>query len=485
MLSFVPLLTLPLIASPLVYFSGRKLPRFAGVDQRLSLLALLACWGLFPLLAQALISQGALDLVWGAVHLRVDGLSLWMILLALLVATLVVMFSGADLRAAEDSEKYYSLILISLAGVIGLVCAADLFNLWVWFELLAVTSYLLVGFYREQPRALGASIKYLIQTATGSGLVVFGIALVLLQAGTLDLTAIHLAESPLAMLAGALFCIGFGVKIAIVPTYTWLPDAYAHAPSAVSALLSGIVTITGLVALLRVLAALAAMTSSWAAFLLLFGSVNIVLGNILALSQREVKRILAYSSISQTGYVLLAFGIGLYAGQAAGIEAGLLHLMTHGVSKVLAFLALGALIYLLHLDSRVTLDDLAGTARRYPLLALALTVAALSLAGVPAFAGFMSKWQIFAAGLALEQPLMLALVIFAALNSVLSLAYYLPLVNTLFRPAERHADMRLPMTMRLPILCLSAAVLLLGLWPTLYTGLIQAAAAAVLAGFGG
>jgi NADH:ubiquinone oxidoreductase subunit 2 (subunit N) len=210
-----------------------------------------------------------------------------------------------------------------------------------------------------------------------------------------------------------------------------------------------------------------------------------VLGNVLALSQREVKRILAYSSISQTGYVLLAFGIGLYSGQVAGIEAGLLHLMTHGAAKVLAFLALGALIYLLHLDSRITLDDLAGTARRYPLLAIALTTAAFSLAGVPAFAGFMSKWQIFAAGLALGQPLMMALVIFAALNSVLSLAYYLPLVNVLYRPAERLADLRLPLAMRLPIMFLSAAVLVLGLWPTLFAGLIQAAAAAVLAGFGG
>ncbi len=480
MLSFAPLIALPLAASPAIYLSGRSLTRYARLSQRLSLLALALCWGLWVVTARDVAVEGTLTMRAGMVWLRVDGLSLLMIFLALLFGTLVVLFSGPDMRGAVDNEKYYTILLISIGAMIGLVCAADLFNLWLWFEMMAITSYLLVGFYCDQRRALAASIKYLVQTATGSALVLFAVALILSQSGTLELAAIHLPASPLAVVAGTLFCIGFGVKIAIVPTYTWLPDAYAYAPSGVSALLSGVVTITGLAALLRVLSALWVLSPDWGALLIGFGLLNIMVGNALALSQREVKRLLAYSSISHTGFILLAVGIALYSGQAAGLQAGLLHLVTHGLGKVLAFLAVGALIYVLHLDSRATLDDLAGTAHRYPMLALALVLAILSLVGIPPLAGFMSKWQIFAAGLTKGGTLMDLVVIFAALNSVFTLSYYLPLINALFRSDDRPADLRVPLAMQGPVLGLAVALLVVGLFPQILNGLIQPAVLAIL-----
>ena len=146
--------------------------------------------------------------------------------------------------------------------MIGLGCATDLFNLWVWFEAMAVSSYLLVAFYREQPASLEAGVKYLVQSAAGSVLVLLGIALVLAQTGTLDLAQICATvgqvDAPALLAAGALFVIGFGVKAALVPMHTWLPDAHSQAPSGISAMLSGVVIEAGLVALLRALAALAA-----------------------------------------------------------------------------------------------------------------------------------------------------------------------------------------------------------------------------------
>ncbi|MER3514804.1 MAG: hypothetical protein C4310_10825, partial [Chloroflexota bacterium] len=143
--------------------------------------------------------------------------------------------------------------------------------------------------------------------------------------------------------AGALLIMGFGVKAALVPLHTWLPDAHAQAPSGISAMLSGIVIEAGLIASLRALSALAALALWWGVLLLAFGALNMLVGNLMALRQTQVKRLLAYSSVAQVGYMLLGLGITIYAGEAAGAEGGLFHLLNHGLMKGLAFLAAGAL----------------------------------------------------------------------------------------------------------------------------------------------
>jgi formate hydrogenlyase subunit 3/multisubunit Na+/H+ antiporter MnhD subunit len=248
-------------------------------------------------------------------------------------------------------EKYYAMLLAMMGVMIGLGCAGDLFNLWVWFEAMAVSSYLLVAFYREQSASLEAGMKYLVQSALGSVLVLLGIALVLAQTGTLNLDKIRLATqvgSPAMLAAGALFVIGFGVKIAMVPMHTWLPDAHSQAPSGISAMLSGVVIEAGLVALLRSLMPLAGVTPSWGILLMGFGALNMLYGNLLALRQEQVKRLLAFSSLSHVGYMLLGLGIALHVGQAAGAQGAFFHLFNHGLMKGLAFLAAGALLYVLH-----------------------------------------------------------------------------------------------------------------------------------------
>lgn len=292
--------------------------------------------------------------------------------------------------------------------------------------------------------------------------------------------------------AGALFTIGFGVKIALVPLHTWLPDAHSQAPSAISAMLSGVVIETGLIALLRALAALAGIAVSWGVLLMGFGALNMLVGNLLALRQTQVKRLLAYSSISQVGYMLLGLGIGIYAGQSAGVQGGLFHLLNHGLMKGLAFLAAGALLYALYTavgqHGTLTIYDLSGAAHRYPLEALALSLAVLALAGLPPLAGFMSKWQILAAGFATHDLLIAGLVVFAALNSVLSLAYYAPLVNAVYRQQPSAAVQRgrpLPIAMKAPLILLGLAVVAIGLWPALLNWLTEPAAAAVLSALGG
>ena len=243
--------------------------------------------------------------------------------------------------------------------------------------------------------------------------------------------------------------------------------------------------------MLRALSALAAVTTSWGVLLMCFGALNMLAGNLLALRQTQVKRLLAYSSLSQVGYMLVGLGIAAASGEAAGAQGGLFHLINHGLMKGLAFLAAGALLYALHIASGshdpLTVDDLSGAARRYPLVALALSVAVLGLAGLPPLAGFMSKWQIFVAGFATRNGLIEALVIFAALNSVLSLAYYAPLVNAVYRhePSAAVASGKpLSLAMNAPLALLALAVVAIGVWPGLMTWLTGPAGSALLAAFG-
>jgi proton-translocating NADH-quinone oxidoreductase chain N len=494
MTAFTWMIALPLVAAPVVYLLGRAFTAQGALVARwAAVLALALTWIPFGLAAADLDANTGTVYDLGTVALRLDEMGLLLAALSLGLATLVALYSGPYMAADAHQEKYYAL-LTAVAGVmIGLGCASDLFNLWVWFEAMAIATFFLVAFYREQATSLEAGVKYLVQSAVGSVLVLLGIALVLAQTGTLDLVEIRAAadDTSLLLAAGALFVIGFGVKIALVPLHTWLPDAHAQAPSGISAMLSGVVIEAGLIALLRALSGLAGVTDSWGTLLMAFGALNMLGGNLLALRQQQVKRLLAYSSLSHVGYMLLGLGIALYAGETAGAQGGLFHMLNHGLMKGLAFLAAGGLLYTLHIAAGdhgpLTVADLSGAATRYPLTALALSVALLGLGGLPPLAGFMSKWQIFVAGFDTREGWIEALVIFAALNSVLSLGYYAPLVNALYRQqpsATVQGGQPMPRLMQVPMAGMALAVVAIGVWPGLLRWLTSPAGDALLAAFG-
>ncbi len=503
LLSFSGLIAIPLISSPIVYLAGRlgthdpTLHRRSYLVRILALLAVLVAWVPFVFSAQNFLSGGLQEFDVETIWLRVDGISLLMAGCVLLLGTLVVLFSGSYMMEEVGEEKYYAMLLAMIGLIIGLVTASDLFNLWVWFEGMAISSYLLVAFYREQSASLEAGMKYLVQSATGSVLVLIGIAIVLARAGTLDMAQIAEAVSRsevsrFSLLgAGALFVIGFGVKVALVPLHTWLPDAHSQAPSGISAMLSGVVIEIGLIAMLRALAVLTGSAHSWGLILMGFGAVNILYGNLLALRQSVLKRMLAYSSLSHIGYILLGLGIALYSGIALGAQGAFFHLFNHMLMKGLAFLAVGALMYGMFLrnDSHASLKvaDLAGAAQKYPLVALALSIAVLGLGGMPPLAGFMSKWQIFVAGFQSENNWIIALMIFMALNSVLSLGYYAPLVNLMYRKepsASVLAGKSVTWTISLTLMVMTSLVIVLGFFPTLMNWLTVPAAQRLMTMFG-
>jgi proton-translocating NADH-quinone oxidoreductase chain N len=492
---FVGLLALPLIGSPLIYLAGRlaakRGPRSLAAWSALVVLA--AAWIPFALSVPDVIQGRTVTYTLGDVTLAMDGLSLLLAAVALGLGTLVALYSGPYLGSESGTEKFHAMLVAMVGVMIGLGLATDLFNLWIWFEAMAVCSYLLVAFYREQPASLEAGVKYLVQSAAGSTLVLLGIGLVLADRGTLRLDELRSAGgSGMLLAAGALFLIGFGVKAALVPLHTWLPDAHSQAPSGISAMLSGVVIEAGLVAMLRSLGALAGVTTLWGPLLLAFGVINMLLGNLMALRQVQVKRLLAYSSLAHMGYMLVGLGLFVTAGEANGAQGGLFHLFNHGLMKGLAFLAAGSLLFTLHLQrgdhAPLTVEDLSGAARRYPLAALTLSLAVLGLGGLPPLAGFMSKWQIFVAGFRLEAAWAGWLVAFAALNSVLSLAYYAPLVNAMYRrePSEAvRQGGRLPTAMGLPLAIMAVAIVAIGIWPSLMNWLTAPAGAALARTFGG
>lgn len=503
LLNFSWLIAIPLVSSPVVYLAGRvgthetTLHRRSYLVRVLALLAVLAAWVPYIISAQKFLSGGVQEFNVGTIWLHVDGISLLMAGCVLFLGTLVVLFSGSYMMEEVGEEKYYAMLLAMMGLMIGLVTTGDLFNLWVWFEGMAISSYLLVAFYREQAASLEAGMKYLVQSATGSVLVLIGIAMVLTQTGTFNMAEIAEAVSGsvvsrIAVLgAGALFVIGFGVKVALVPLHTWLPDAHSQAPSGISAMLSGVVIEVGLIAMLRALAVLTGSALSWGIILLMFGAVNILYGNLLALRQTVVKRLLAYSSLSHVGYILLGLGIALYSGVALGAQGAFFHLFNHMLMKGLAFLAVGALMYGMFLqnDSHASLKitDLAGAAQKYPLVALALGIALLALGGMPPLAGFMSKWQIFVAGFETQTSWIIALMIFMALNSVLSLGYYAPLVNMMYRkdPSPQVlAGKPLTWTIVLPLVIMMLLVVVLGFFPDLTNWLTVPAAERLMTMFG-
>jgi proton-translocating NADH-quinone oxidoreductase chain N len=464
------------------------------ISRWLTLFILLLAWVPLFFAGRGVLDGETVVFQLGSVGLEMDGVGLFLAVTVLMLVTLVSLYSIHYIEGEENEEKYYAMLLAMTAAMIGLGCARDLFNLWVWFEAMALTSYMLVAFYHHQRGSLEAGVKYIVQSAIGSLLVLFAIAIVFAQTGTLDMIALRPALKDtglISLAAGGLFIIGFGVKAAIVPMHTWLPDAHSQAPSGISALLSGVVIECGLVALLRAIGALQEVSAAWGALILAFGVLNMVVGNLMALRQTEVKRLLAYSSVAQVGYMLIGFGIAIAYGLADGAAGGFFHIFNHAVLKGLAFLAAGVLLYAIHIargeHGPLVLDDLNGAASRYPLSALAFSIAVLGLGGLPPLSGFMSKWQILVSGAEVRSTPLLWLVLFAGLNSVLSLAYYAPMVNRLYRrqpSASVSAGKPVAAIYAIPLFILTVLAVLPGFWPGLLSWLTGPAAASLLISFG-
>lgn len=361
--------------------------------------------------------------------LSLDGLTRLLLITVNLISFVAVVFSYEYMKRYTSKPLYYSLLMIMLAGMNGVVLTGDMFNLYVFIEVASIASYALVAFGTESEE-LEASLKYLVLSAVASAFILFGIAMLYNITGTLNMGQISqilptkLGSRNAVLLATAFFLVGFGLKSAMVPFHAWLPDAHPSAPAPISAMLSGVVIkALGVYAIIRVVFDVVGLTVPFARVMIALGLVSMVVGMLMALGQWDYKRLLAYSSVANVGYIMLAVGVGgeLLARGARtetallAIFAGLFHLLNHSVAKSLMFLSSGAVVY-----SAGTRDmrKLGALTRRMPVTGWCARVGALTLGGIPPFSLFWSKLLIIIAVVRAGHPLLASVAVFVTFISL-------------------------------------------------------------------
>ena len=364
------------------------------------------------------------------------------------------------------APEYYPLILLATAGMMFLSGAEDLIVLFLGLEVMSVAVYVLASYNRANASSAEAALKYFLIGAFASGFLLYGIALVYGATGTTNLSLIgaQLAGGSLSLMAAlglGLLLIGFGFKVAAVPFHMWAPDVYDGAPTPVTGFMATGVKAAAFVALVRVLVeAFPSAEQLWQPVVYWMAIASMVAGNLVALAQRTLKRMLAYSSIAHAGYLLAA----VWPGSRLSAGAVLLYLMAYVVTTLATFGFLAALGRGGERD--VTYDDIAGLATRRPWIAVGLSVCMLSLLGFPGTFGFIGKWYILSAIVAEGQTILAIVVV---LTSVVSAGYYLPVIMAMYmKPAaseESHATTRLWPAAAGAVAVSVIAVVLFGLWP--------------------
>lgn len=415
--------------------------------------------------------------------LRMDGLS-WLFLVTIsLVSLAASVYSIRYMEKWGKKQFYYALLMLTVAGMNGMVLTTDIFNMYLFLEVAAVAAYGLVAFGQKHEET-EAAFKYLMLSVVATSGLLLAISFIFYLTGSLAFADLHKAISDggnpqLVTLCVAFFLVAFSVKVGVVPFHGWLPDAYPSAPAPISALLSGILgKVTGIYALLRVLGSLYGdfnlVPPSISSILLALGVVSMLVGALLALGQSDFRRVLAYSSISQIGYVFLGFGCGT----DLGMVAGLFHLFNHSIFKTLLFLSAGSTEYA---TGERDLNKLGGVADRMPVTGLSAIIGSLATAGVPPFNGFWSKLMII---MALVECGRTGLALLAIAASILTLWYLLLIQRRAFYGKLRAGLEKVqeaPFSMSVVVFALAVLCLLGGLmYPWVLDYIIAPAARALV-----
>jgi len=401
-------------------------------------LGILSLIGIVLAFFYTLFQTGSVHSGFGGMFIS-DGFSLFFKLIFLIIAFLTILISmGYARREGIESGEYYALILFATLGMMLMAGGSHLITLFLGLETMSISIYVLTGILREDRRSIEAAMKYFLLGAFATGFLLYGIALIYGATGSLYLKDIasyiasksSLLKSPMLLFSLVFLTIGFGFKIASVPFHMWTPDVYEGAPTSITAFMATGVKAAAFSALVRVFfSALPGFREDWTSIMWLIAVATMTVGNIVAISQTNIKRMLAYSSIAHAGYILVAF----VAGNALGTSGILFYLMTY------AFMNLGAFTVVILLgkkgEENTLINDYAGVGFKHPLLAAAMTIFLLSMAGIPPLGGFMAKFYVFSAAV---ESKFYWLVIFGVINSAVSVYYYLRVtVLMYFREPER------------------------------------------------
>ena len=424
---------------------------------------------------------------WG-IEYRIDTLASYVLLIVTAIAALV-MVAARQSVAHEVPEpliaRVYAALMLAFAGLAGIVATGDAFNVFVFLEISSLASYALISMGRDR-RALTSAFDYLVMGTIGATFILIGIGFLYMMTGTLNMQdlAVRLPEvwDTRTVRAGfAFLTVGIGLKLAMFPLHLWLPNAYTYAPSVVTAFLAATATKVAVYVLLRFTLDIFGIDFSLGRMpleyiLLPVGLLGILSASLVAIYQVDVKRLLAYSSVAQIGYMVL--GIGLAS--TTGVTAAILHLFNHALMKGALFLALAAVAYRV---GSTALQDLAGLGRRMPWTMLAIVVGGLSLIGIPATVGFVSKWYLVLA--ALERGLW-PVALLVLLGSLLAVIYVWKLVEAAYltEPKGEVAVQEAPWSMLAPLWLLVIANVYFGVNTEVSVGLARQATT-ILTGGGG
>jgi len=406
------------------------------------------------------------------INLVVGPLGIFLAILISGIGLLVSIYAVSYIKE-EPTEKYHILFLLLMVGAIGIVLTGDIFNLFVFFEILCISSYALVA-YNKDKEGTEAAMKYLIQGSIGSSFILIGIALLYGGFGTLNMahiaSKITSADPTFLFITLAFFITGFGIEAAIFPLNAWLPDAHSSAPSSISAILSCIAIKTGVYGVARMIFTIF-NAGSILTFIAFLGLLTLLIGEMSAFRQDDIKRLLAYSSIGQIGLIVFALGIAT----SLGVFGALFQIVSHALAKALLFLAAGYMIYRVGSKSITSLN---GIGKKMPLTSFAFAIGSFSLIGLPPFAGFISKFSIIYAAIQVKKPIFLAFIAVVLIATIVEAGYFFRIVQNLYFKEGKKLEKVTETSgfILIPLIILTISIIAIGIHPQFITGLLKEAA---------
>ena len=417
------------------------------------------------------------------IELRIDSYATLFTTLIVGLTLLIYVYSCGDATegiAENEYGRYYILLFILMFSMFGIIYTNDLFNTYVFMEILAITTCSIISIKRKKENYT-ASFRYVMLNEVGSLSYLFGVALIYMITGYTNIELVHEAIRDVwqlypanIMTAVGFMVVGIGIKAAIFPFHIWLPDAHSHAPSSSSAILSAIVVKVYLLILIKILYRVFGSDVLNALnipqVIIIVAGMGMIAGSFFALAQKDIKRMLGYSSVAQIGYILLGIGFMTHL----GLTSAFYHIISHGLMKAALFLSVGAIIYVKHVRR---VDHMDGIGKIMPIVFAVFSIAALGMIGIPLTSGFLSKFYLGMASLEQGQWIFIIVII---ISGLLNAMYYLPIMISGFlkgvEPDLTVTSKRIPKTMLYPIVILGMLILLIGIYPSIILDWIELAA---------
>ena len=407
------------------------------------------------------------------IGLQIDSLGMFLALIITGASLLSVIYSLKYMSHDNGLEKYYVLFLLLTSSMIGFVFTGDLFNMYVMLEIMTFAAIALTAFRNYKEKSVEAAFKYIVTGSLGSSLILLGTCLIYSETKTLNLAEIAVvikameSMTPTLIVAFSLMMVGYAVKAFMVPCHTWPTDAHMAAPSSISMILSGVMSKTGIYAIIRLVFMIFGLASNKPVgyLILVWGVITMVIGVSMALLQHDFKRLLAFHSVSQIGYIITALGIAIIETGEVSVLAmtgGTYHMINHAIFKGLLFLTAGAILYT---TGTTDLESVSGLGKRMPFTMAMFLFGAAGISGIPPFNGFASKWMIYEAGFTGSLGIVS---IIAVVVSALTLASFIKVGHSVFfGPIKKeHKNIEdVPTSMKIPMGVLALGIVIFGLFP--------------------